>query len=250
MIKLNKIGSDPEAFLFAGGNPVSAIGLVPGSKEEPFKISEHESVQVDNVAIEFNIKPSETPEEFMESLGRCYAWSVDHLSKIDPRLQFVFTPSVEFDKQSLKSKAARTFGCDPDFNAWTGGVNRPPSPGGLLRSCGGHIHLGLDMDFSFDEKRLIRLMDKYVGSYVSYICPDKRRMELYGKAGAFRMKDYGVEYRTPSNTWLKDEGYITEVFKRCHQAVDAYNNGEDAETFVREIIDSAEKEQIKELVSI
>lgn len=247
-IVLTAIGSDPEAFLFAEGKPVSAIGLVPGSKEEPYKISEHESVQVDNVAIEFNIKPTLDPQEFINSLNHCADWMVDHLRKVNPLIEVRFVSSVEFDPDQLKSRAARMFGCDPDFCAWDGAVNRRPSSNTLLRSCGGHIHLGIEDSKDLDVLRLIRLMDQHVGMYTSAICGDKRRMELYGKAGAFREKPYGVEYRTPSNTWLSDPEYVKEVFERTKMAVEAYNEGKDADYTVMALLNGADVETIRDIV--
>lgn len=245
-IKLLAVGSDPEAFLFVNGKPMSAIGLVPGSKDSPYNISDHESVQVDNVAIEFNIKPTLDPDEFHESLVTCASWMNEHLSKINPLIQVRFTPSAEFDSSELTSRAARTFGCDPDFNAWTGMINpRPKADSPNLRSCGGHIHIGFDVPKGMDDARLIRLMDEHVGLYTAAICGDKRRMSLYGKAGAFRTKSYGVEYRTPSNTWLNDISYIREVFRRINLAIDAYNEGLDADFIVKDLIDRAEVEEIK-----
>lgn len=251
MLNLEAIGSDPEAFLFIGKDPISAIGLVPGSKKEPFRISDDESVQVDNVAIEFNVKPTLDPAEFMASLGKCVAWMDQHVQSINPLIRVSFTPSVEFSADQLESKAARVFGCDVDYNAWTGLPNARPNPkkNPTLRSCGGHIHLGYAIKLNpDDELRLIRLLDQHVGIYTAYICKDERRMKLYGKAGAFRPKPYGIEYRTPSNTWLSDEGYITEVFKRVKFAVEKFNDGEDAPEEIRSIINDAAIEEMKVLL--
>ncbi len=56
-------GCDPEVFLMVGDKYVSAHGLFPGTKAEPFKV-EKGAVQVDGLALEFNIDPAKTPEEF------------------------------------------------------------------------------------------------------------------------------------------------------------------------------------------
>ena len=249
MIKLKSIGSDPEMFVVDKNTPIPAIGLVPGSKKEPFKISEHESVQVDNVAIEFNVKPTLSPEEFIESLNKCYLWMTNHLKSINPDFGILIKPSVYFTKEQLRSKEARMFGCEPDFNAWELCMNDSPRPNSLLRSCGGHIHLGIDGDLdSIDYPRLIRAMDHTVGIYCASICGDKERMKLYGKAGAFRVKPYGVEYRTPSNTWLTSEAHIETVFSLVHRAIDRYNNEEEDNYDVKYAIDNADMEFIKELV--
>jgi len=232
-IYLKSVGSDPEFFIFNKGLPVSSVGMIPGSKAKPFKITDHEAVQVDNVALEFNVKPSKSAEEFIESLERCYHWASKHLASIDKGLYLSPTASVIFPPEELKTRAAKRFGCEPDFNAWEmGGVNAMPRSVDGLRSCGGHIHLGLDADGDMDVDRLIRLMDKYVGIYTSNVCGDDRRRLLYGKAGAYRMKPYGVEYRTPSISWIKSNDTIVKVFSLIKEAVLAYNLGEDADVAV------------------
>jgi hypothetical protein len=243
------IGSDPELFLFRNGQPISSIGLVPGSKKRPHKVSAYEAIQVDNVAVEFNTKPTLDPDEFMESVGVCYEALSKHLNKIDNTIQIVMIPSAEFPESELKTRAARRFGCEPDFNAWSGGINEPPESTVTFRSCGGHIHLGFSNPEDLDHKRMIRLMDAHVGLFTSLICGDKERMKLYGKAGCFRFTKYGVEYRTPSNTWLTEDRFVYEVFKRTKEAVEAYNRGEDADFIVMEAINSADKEFIEEIIN-
>lgn len=231
------IGSDPEMFLVRNGVPLSSIGIIPGSKKRPHKISDYESVQVDNVAIEFNLKPSRDHEEFIKSLQVCYDWSSKHLAAIDPSISLAMTASLEFPDDQLQSRGAKMFGCDPDFNAWESGIpNQAPARGSNLRSCGGHIHIGYMSTEIVDINRLVRLLDKNVGIYCAEICGDERRRTLYGKAGAYREKPYGVEYRTPSIAWLRSEESIKEVFERIQLSVNDYNVGEDADDSVRYFI--------------
>lgn len=239
-----KIGSDPEYFLQKNGRPISAVGLIPGTKKNPYRIGEHESVQLDNVALEFNVKPSDSPEEFIESLGVCHQWAYNHLNSIDPEIQLLAQASAEFDESELDTIQAKMFGCEPDLNAWEhGSVNCAPDSSGNLRSCGGHIHIGLEAegDEPVDTLRFIRLMDKNVGIYTNSVCGDQRRRELYGKAGAFREKSYGVEYRTPSVSWLKTEESIREVFSLVEKTIEEYNAGEDAELYVKYVVEEGEE---------
>ena len=58
------LGADPEAFVVLkdGGIPVSAHGLLPGTKDKPFPV-EKGAVQVDGMAAEFNIEPAATEDE-------------------------------------------------------------------------------------------------------------------------------------------------------------------------------------------
>jgi len=239
--KILHFGSDPELFLFIGDKPVSAIGLFPGSKTEPFMISEHESVQVDNVALEFNLKPSTNAKELFDSMQVCYDWSMEQLQHIDPRMGLGFVASAEFDRKELSHPDAKTFGCEPDWDAWTGNVRFFRKPKNrALRSCGGHLHLELSEPGFVDKNRLVRLLDKHVGTYCSDICGDDRRRLLYGKAGSFRDKSYGLEYRTPSNKWLSKIEYMEEVFRLATLAVEEYNYMMDAEESVRDYINNVQ----------
>ena len=49
---------------------------------------------------------------------------------------------------------------------------------------------------------------------------------MYGCAGAFRPKKYGMEYRVPSNYWIKNNKTIESVFNIAHHtAIQVlYNN--------------------------
>lgn len=50
------IGCDPEIFVKKNGRPVSAFGLVQGTKESPQK-TKFGAVQVDGMALEINTNP-------------------------------------------------------------------------------------------------------------------------------------------------------------------------------------------------
>ena len=60
-----KIGCDPELWIFDKklGKIISAHGLFPGTKAEPYAVT-HGAVQVDGMAAEFNINPASSAEEF------------------------------------------------------------------------------------------------------------------------------------------------------------------------------------------
>ena len=71
------------------------------------------------------------------------------------------------------------------------------------------------------------MMDLCVGTYMCIIDPPEasRRRELYGKAGAFRPKSYGVEYRTPSNSWLTTPERHQTIYTLTAMAVYLLQNG-------------------------
>lgn len=232
------IGADPEMFL---RNPnssefVSAHGLIPGTKQEPFKVPSG-AIQVDGTAVEFNIDPASTVDEFVNNIktvredleARCSGYNVDAV------------PVAEYTAEYFASipDEAKELGCNPDFNGWTGTQNETPNAEVLFRTGSGHIHIGWGEDFDIYDpahlhtcEALARQLDYYVGIYSLLWDPDPRRRELYGQAGAFRPKPYGMEYRVMSNAWLKTEELQRFVYAACLKAAEDFDDGTKAdETF-------------------
>ena len=65
---------------------------------------------------------------------------------------------------------------------------------------------------------------------------------MYGKAGAFRPKTYGVEYRTLSNAWLFSKKLQSFVYRGVQRAVDkALDPAWRPSAVVQKIIDSSDR---------
>lgn len=217
------IGIDPEIFLRDRSSFVSGIGKFGGSKDNPlpFGTIPGFALQEDNVALEFNTPPTDDCLTFVKYINTA-------LKELEQRakaqgLKLAIVASAVFPDAELNNDNARRFGCDPDFNAWTMEENqRPNGVDPNLRSCGGHIHVGVD-DWDMEQKlNLVRSMDLYLG--IPSVTLDgsdaaKKRRDLYGKAGAFRDKVYGVEYRTLSNFWLRSDKLKKWAFNQSQEAV-------------------------------
>lgn len=200
------IGADPEFFVQQGGKPVSAHGLIPGDKKAPHKVKGG-AVQVDGMALEFNINPAKDYKEFEANLNGVMA----QILAMVPRHEFFDSPVAEFgaDYIAAQPREAKELGCDPDYNAYTGKANPRPDGDAPFRTASGHIHIGWTNDVDPQDpghfmacRKLSRALDLYLGVPSLLFDRDNRRRELYGKAGAFRPKPYGMEYRTLSNKWL------------------------------------------------
>lgn len=222
-----KLGCDPELFLVDHqGRLVSSIGKIGGSKEFPaaLPIGKGFAVQEDNVAIEFNIPASGSKLAFIRNVGLAR----DYLSGMVGSMGLAFShlSAANFPDEELKDPAALEFGCDPDFNAWTGEVNpRPCATDATLRSAGGHIHVGHKFNSPEDVLKFMRFMDLSAG--VGSVLMDKdggKRRQLYGKPGAFRLKPYGGEYRTLSNFWVFSDDTIGWAWDATAWAMDAWQN--------------------------
>lgn len=217
------IGCDPELFLRdkIDGQLRASCGLFGGSKEKPLAFGEVAgfALQEDNVALEFNIPPANDKHTFNSSLSLALKELENRADKLG--LKLAFEASAIFPADQLTSEKALVFGCDPDYNAWLMDWNpRPFSDNPLLRSCGGHVHIGCQ-EFDVEQKmQVIRWMDILLGIPSIGYDKDRQRRELYGKPGAMRFKEYGVEYRTLSNFWVKERRFRDWVFEQSQVACD------------------------------
>lgn len=221
------LGADPEFFIELNGKLHSIEGLIGGSKHKPKPIDEHNafSIQEDNVAAEYNIPPCKSKLEFINSIK----WPQEVIAQLVGTKNFKVSTkaSGQFDPNQLKTKQAREFGCDPDYNAWTGDVNlKPRAEDPTFRTCGGHVHIGLKNQNPYNVMNTIRHMDKYVGLWSVLADKDKERKKLYGKAGCFRPQPHGCEYRTLSNFWIFSNDLISEVWDRTQTAVNLADGNE------------------------
>lgn len=214
------VGADPELFMQdkQSGVFVSAHDRVPGTKWQPFKVP-FGAIQVDGTALEFNIDPAYTANEFVHNITSVRRT----LESYVPGFNVVAEPVATYDEAYFKwevPSSAQTLGCDPDYNGWTGDQNPRPDPSGKpMRTAAGHIHIGwvdgadINNTAHFDLCcKVSRQMDYYLGIHSLLWDKDGTRRQLYGKAGAFRPKPYGMEYRVLSNRWLNNDNLIRWVY--------------------------------------
>lgn len=226
------VGADPEIFVKKNGVFESAHGLIVGDKKNPQKVHKG-AVQVDGMALEFNIDPAANKEEFITNIRTV----MSILEGMVPEHQLQVAPVADFGFEYMRAQpaAALELGCDPDYNAWTVDVNPRPNGERPFRTAAGHIHIGFCDDGNPEANgyvnycaRFVRELDFYLGlpSLLLDQHPDSvRRRELYGKAGAFRPKAYGVEYRTLSNFWLGEEALMAWAYESAVKGWDAFEGG-------------------------
>lgn len=216
------IGCDPEIFLVKDGQFKSAIGLIGGSKDAPRPISEvGHAILEDNVAVEFNVPPCNSFEELRSNIS----YVLTHLRSNLTGYEFSQESAVSFPKEELNHPQAQEFGCEPDYDAWNMVVNAKPNAADKnLRSCGGHIHVGNDLAKS-NPISVIRAMDLFLGVPSIKLDSGRLRRQLYGKAGCFRPKPYGVEYRTLSNFWIFSDSLTQWAYEQTRKALEFVHNG-------------------------
>lgn len=212
-----RLGSDPEIFLL---NPntnehVSVIGLINAGKHNPLQIKEMPvgfTLQEDGVALEYGIPPAATEDEFVSHIQKVMEKSREWLVVDGVPLTFSKLSCTIFPKEQMNHPLAHIFGCEPDYNAWTGKANKKPKPPHkFMRSAGGHIHV----ETTQDPELVTKKMDLFLSVPAVFMDNGVERKQLYGAPGAFRPKPYGVEYRTLSNFWIAPGGSEEERDKLC-----------------------------------
>jgi hypothetical protein len=251
-----KFGADPELFVRKGETFLSGYGLIQGDKDQPFPV-EAGAVQVDGMALEFNINPVDTEEEFLYNIETVLA----QLRAMVPDYEVEAVPVAHFTEEYMASqpKKAKELGCDPDFNAWTGMQNEAPNPDVNFRTGSGHLHVGWtegedirDIAHKETAMTLVRQMDFYLALPSLLFDKEKQRRELYGKAGACRVKPYGVEYRVLSNSWLRSKELTSWAFRSAKQAVTDLLDGKNLQdTFgdIQEIINTSNVEEAMKIIT-
>jgi hypothetical protein len=223
------IGGDIEMFFqnFETEEFISAEGYVLGTKDNPFNYDPSHpyfAVSLDNVAAEFCIPPVTSSEDWEKFLMR----GVEYINSLAPvNTRCVASPAANFSPVYLQTDNAKRFGCDPDYCVWIRDINPPPKADDeTLRSAGFHVHVGHDVrrKKQLTDLAIIKAMDIHLGLASVILEPANRRKELYGKAGCFRFKKYGVEYRTLSNYFMSSPELRRWVFDNTVHAINFVNN--------------------------
>ena len=137
----------------------------------------------------------------------------------DPSLAVSFAPLVTLSKTDLKmlSPESQELGCRESFNAYGREHIKRDGKKYLIRTASGHVHVGSGLFTRrlVDIDEAVKIFDLIVGIFCVLLDQDpsqKIRRETYGRAGEYRLPQHGLEYRVPSNFWLKDYKLQSGVF--------------------------------------
>lgn len=248
------VGADPEIFVTAGGKPVSAHGLVPGNKEVPHVVK-CGAIQVDGMALEFNIDPASSVTEFVTNITTVMGQLT---SRLPQGMSLCQLATANFGSAYIKAQppVAQELGCSADYNAYTGKANPKPNVNAPFRTAAGHIHIGWtkyadNESVRFKElcNEFTKVLDLYLGVPSVLKDPDVKRRELYGQAGAYRSKSYGLEYRVLSNFWLSSKSEMEWVYTQTAEALRKFLGGfRMADKRVISCINSSDKALAKSLL--
>jgi hypothetical protein len=89
----------------------------------------------------------------------------------------------------------------------------------------GHISIGWDNPTQEQQIDMVKAMDATVGLESVLLDTDTERKKLYGKAGCFRFREYGIEYRSLSNFWIKTDDSLKWAWNTTMKAIELVNSG-------------------------
>lgn len=257
-----RLGSDPELFLRDRQTKKlrSAIPIIKEGKQEPRRLGKQgfNAVLHDNVLIEFNTDPADDCDSFVKNIGAVLKKidKIVHSNGVELHLQ----ASAEFPLEELADEEARVFGCDPDYDAYRVAMNTIPTEAAqsLFRSAGGHLHIGTHeedeeltelLNDPYGKLRVVKALDVFVGLPSVFLDKDPTaaaRRSLYGKAGAHRPKEYGVEYRACSAWWLTSPKHTELVYRLSAAALSTALDEEQFEALIEAI---GGEERLQEVIN-
>lgn len=228
-------GTDPEFMIVdQQGKLRSAIGIVPGKKQERFDLGGGHRCYYDNVLAECEISPANSAMKAVANIQDC----LQRFANLIYPHRLVVQASATYPAEECLHDDAKAFGCDPEFNAYTVRMNRPPrcEEGNTFRSAGGHIHMGYDGGAETGEESedisneialnriwVARMADIFIGIpslLMDHDPTSAARRALYGGAGSHRpCLGYGVEYRALSNFWLKGPELVDLTYRLAEFSV-------------------------------
>lgn len=190
------LGSDPEFFLMRDGKIVPSTEALPESGE----------VHSDGVQGELNPESSTCRQTAAYYIYHALDRARTLAKQVGATLNLDAGHVVSEDVWKTIPASVRRFGCNPTENAHEKRFKRVTGLRERFRAAGGHIHVSLGSNLKGKEASIVQLMDLIVGNTCVLIDRDPinaRRRVNYGRAGEYRVKPYGIEYRVLSNFWLK-----------------------------------------------
>lgn len=216
------LGSDPEGFLQQDGKIIGSEKVIP---KEGLRGDYRQLVVLDGVQFELHPSPANDPAHVGASLKKAFIVLSAAISRF-PGVSVSFRGVVDVEQEELDSLSpeTRVLGCLPSENFYGMPPLNVDASTYTKRSAGGHIHFGLDGVEGLLDKRLEALpyFDIFVGNTGVLLDRDPGAVERrlnYGRAGEYRTPNYGVEYRTLSNFWLRHSSIMDLMFRLGHAAV-------------------------------
>ena len=271
------LGADPEFFFSKNGSVVGSEKILP----EKGLVGRFVR---DGVQAELHPNASTCRALLGNEIHQCFFRLYHEIISQSEDLNIEVDSCVKISQEELDSlsEKSKVFGCAPSDNVHnpegekTSKITVDPRKY-LHRSAGGHIHLGNTYKTYLDESRgneykndksftgvynigmrtekafgenletMVKMMDIIVGNTCVLIDRNpnnKERRKVYGKAGEHRKKEYGFEYRTLSNFWLRSYQLMSLVMGLARTAVLLVEQSVEGNDYVKAIFDAVSMKDI------
>jgi len=231
------VGADPEVFVIdiLTQDVEASQGVVKGDKDMPFP-TDNGFIHRDNVLAEMNVIPAMTAVAFAKNVNGILS-DLTNMLKSSGKEVGVLSSHIMAKKYLQHYEAAR-FGCNANENCWhLDRIYKPSAQSaGALRTASGHIHIGCEHTSEDAQTLLAQSCELHMGLPSIAFDQDSRRRELYGVAGSFRRKEYGIEYTVLSNFWLLNSERMRWIFDRAIESVANVKRVEKVSTDMAEAI--------------
>lgn len=225
---MTTFGCDSEFILTLHGKYKSAVPVLKGTREKRERIDGAEIFH-DNVLAEVAIEYGGTWHEVRNNFGR----SLKALAKAVDPCKLNMIASAEYPRSELKDPEAKEAGCSEERDAYTR-MTLPSQENniktGQFRTAGAHIHLGGEgvLQNSIRLKLVVYALDLFVAVPSLFLDNNvfaRERRSMYGKAGSYREKTYGLEYRVLGPFWLRSPSTTELIYNLSMFALDQVNSG-------------------------
>lgn len=212
----DSIGSDGEFFLTKsnragdGTLAVSSVGIIGGEKDDPI-ICDGGGYLEDCVAVEINPVPSTRSQGrtvFADNIIKCINAVKRKIEPLDLSIDIV--PAKLFAEGQLTTRKSKESGCHPSDDAWEEfkPIEKIDLDSTRWRFASGDLHLGWSLpekrvDVFYERMNAVRLLDIIMTCNEVLASPKNRRRLGYGKPGICRPTNYGIEYKSASNFWMR-----------------------------------------------
>ena len=192
------LGSDIEHFIWhtSLNQYIPASYLTEGTKHDPEDIGDGIEIHSDNVTLEHSVPVSTNAVEFAGNVKKAIQTSLAHLREQMPDVDFANIDTLNCSFEGLLNQAPEftEFGCNP-FKTPDGKIHElehlAEQP---HRFAGFHVHIGYPDKSAANNIEVIKMLDYFCEQH-NLINDTGARASSYGKSGAYRDTDYGVEYR-------------------------------------------------------
>jgi len=213
-------GSDPELFFVKNGQIVPSNDVIT---------TDGGDVTRDGFQLELNPQGHTCREIAGSNIARALFRAEEIASNIGAELSIAVGVTVGDEAWKKSTFETRRFGCNPTSNVYQK-INRLATGMRIrFRSGAGHIHIGgLNAHEKADLPTIVKLMDIIGGNTAVLIDRDENnahRRKYYGRAGEYRPKQYGLEYRVFSNFWLRHYVLWSMASGLLRNAVGIYRAG-------------------------